>query len=103
MNIKNFDSIRVLEKKFGVMTLGVFLKAMREADEISQIVYAKKLKISRANLCDIEKGRKIVSPERAARFAKVLKLPEYVLIQLALQDLLRAANLKYEVLLNEAS
>lgn len=103
MSIKNYDSIDVLEKKFGLMTFGLFIKAMREADDISQISYAKKLKISRANLCDIEKGRKIVSPERAARFAKILKVPEYVLIQLSLQDLLRAANLKYEVLLSEAS
>jgi transcriptional regulator with XRE-family HTH domain len=103
MNTKKYDSIRTLEKKYGVMTLGRFIKAMREADEISQVNYAKKLKISRANLCDIEKGRKIVSPERAARIAKIIKVSEYVLIQLALQDLLRAANLKYEVLLNEAS
>ncbi len=103
MNTKKYDSIRTLEKKFGVMTLGRFIKAMREAEEISQVTYAKKLKISRANLCDIEKGRKIVSPERAAKIAKIIQVSEYVLVQLALQDLLRSANLKYEVLLNKAS
>jgi transcriptional regulator with XRE-family HTH domain len=33
---------------------------------------AKKLGISKSHLNDIEKGRKAVSPERAARFAKIL-------------------------------
>jgi transcriptional regulator with XRE-family HTH domain len=103
MNTKNYDTVRTLEKKYGVMTLGMFIKAIREADEISQSVFAKKLKISRANLCDIEKGRKIVSPERAAKIAKILKHSEYVLIQLTLQDMLRSANLKYDVRLSEAS
>lgn len=103
MNTKNYDTVRTLEKKYGVMTFGLFIKAIREADEISQSTFSKKLKISRANLCDIEKGRKIVSPERAAKIAKILKLSEYLLIQLTLQDMLRSANLKYDVRLSEAS
>ena len=103
MNIKNYDGIEVLEEKFGPMTVGLFLRALREADEISQDKFSKKLKISKANLCDIEKLRKLVSPERAAKFAKILKVPETTLVQLAIQDLLRQAKLPYEVSLKKVS
>ncbi len=79
------------------MTVGMFIRAFRESDEISQIEYAKKLGISRANLCDIELGRKLISPERAAKIAKKLGVPDAVLIQLSIQDTLRAAKLHYKV------
>ena len=103
MSTKNFDGIESLEKKYGPMTIGLFLRSIREADEISQSDFAKKLKISRANLCDIEKGRKLLSPERAVKFSKLLKLPEMTLIKLCLQDALRLAHVHYTVELKKAS
>ena len=33
------------------------------------------LGVSRSHLCDVEKGRKVVSPERAAAWAKLLGFP----------------------------
>jgi transcriptional regulator with XRE-family HTH domain len=102
MTTKNMIGIESLEAKFGPMTIGLFLKAIRESDDISQVDFAKKLKISRANLCDLEKERKLVSPERAAKFARILKVPESALIRLALQDMLRAAHLNYQVQLKGA-
>lgn len=102
MSTKNLIGIESLEAKFGPMTVGLFLKAIREGDDISQVDFAKKLKISRANLCDLEKGRKLVSPERAAKFARILKVPESALVRLALQDILRAARLNYQVQLKGA-
>ena len=48
-------------------------------------------------LNDIEKGRKAVSPERAARFAKVLGYSEARLVQLALQDLVNRGGLNLRV------
>ena len=86
-----------LERRHGPMTVGRFLRAFRECDEVAQAEYAKRLGISKANLCDIEKGRKLVSVERAAKFAKVLGVPDAVLVQLALQDQLRQAKLKLKV------
>ncbi len=94
---KRMFGIESLEKKLGPMSVGLFIKSFREADGISQTEYARKLGISRANLCDIEKGRKQISPERAAKLADRLGVPEAVLIQLALQDSLRAAKLDYTV------
>ncbi len=103
MHIKGYVGIESLEKKYGPMTVGMFIKSWREADEISQTVFAKKLKISRANLCDIEKGRKFVSPGRAVRIAKKLGVSETFLITLSMQDMLRAAKLNYIVELKSAS
>ena len=103
MNIKNYVGIETLEAKFGPMSVGLFIRSFREADNSSQSDFAKRLKISRANLCDIEKGRKLISAERAVRFAKQLKVPETTLIKLALQDLLREAHLHYQIDLKKVS
>ena len=103
MSTKKWQSIEDLEHRFGRMTVGMFLSAFRESEGLSQVEYAKKLGLSRANLCDLEKGRKLISPERAAKLAKKIGVPERVLIQLAIQDLLSAARLKYTVELKVAS
>jgi plasmid maintenance system antidote protein VapI len=102
MSTKRFYDIKDLEKKYGPMTVGLFLRSFRESDELSQVDYAKKLRLSRANLCDIEKERKLVSPERAAKIAKILGVPQEVLVQLAIQDELRQARLDYHVELRKA-
>jgi plasmid maintenance system antidote protein VapI len=48
-------------------------------------------------LCDIEKGRKVVSPERAARFAKILGRSAEQFVRLSLQELVDEAGLKMKV------
>ena len=58
---------------------------------------AKKLKMARGTLCDIEKGRQVVSPQLAVKIAKICKFPDVIAVQLAVQDQLRKANLKYKV------
>ena len=103
MNIKKLHGIERLAERFGRMSVGMFLSAFRESEGHSQTEYAKKLGLSRANLCDLEKGRKLISPERAAKLAVKMGVPEKVLIQLAIQDSLHEANLKYVVELKAAS
>ena len=49
------------------------------------------------HLCDIEKGRKVVSPERAARFARVLGRSAEQFVRLSLQGLVDQAGLKMRV------
>ena len=53
--------------------------------------------VSRSHLCDVEKGRKVVSPERAAAWAKVLGFPETVFVKLALQEQLDRAGVRMTV------
>jgi len=64
---------------------------------MSQVEFAKKLGISKQHLCDIEKGRKFVSPERAARFAKILGHSGQSFVALALQDIVNQGGLKLKV------
>ena len=81
----------------GPLTLGEAIQAVRLGEEQSLATFAKRLGISRANLCDIERGRKMVSPERAARFAKVLGYGQRQFVRLALQDQLKRAGLRFKV------
>ena len=99
---KAYFSVADLEKEFGPCSVGRVLKAFREADEVPQAEFARRLGISRANLCDIEKGRKVVSFERAAKFAKVLGIPAELLVQYAIEEQFRAAKLKLKVAVHAA-
>ena len=93
-----------LERKIlkGPMTFGEAVEALRVRDELSQVEFAKKLGISRQYLCDVEKGRRLVSPEQAARFARAFGHPAQVLVQLALQDAVSAGGLKLKVAVEAA-
>lgn len=81
----------------GPLTFGAAVEALRVGEEVSQAAFARKLGISRQYLCDVEKGRRSVSPEQAARFAKAFGHPPNVLVRLALQDAVRACGLKLRV------
>jgi len=81
----------------GPLTFGAAVEALRTRDEFSQAEFASKIGISRQYLCDVEKGRRLVSPTQAARFAKVFGHPPKVLVQLALQDSVRESGLKLKV------
>ncbi len=94
---KKSDAMKFLESLVGELTFGGLIEAMRRAEEMSQVEFAKKLGISKQHLCDIEKGRKFVSPERAARFAKILGHSEQSFVALALQDIVNQGGLKLKV------
>jgi len=91
------DAMELLESLYGPVTLGGMIWSLRECDEISQAEFARRLGVSRSHLCDIEKGRKVVSPERAAAWAKVLGFPPTVFVKLALQEQLDRAGVKMNV------
>ncbi|OGQ49542.1 MAG: transcriptional regulator [Deltaproteobacteria bacterium RIFCSPLOWO2_02_56_12] len=94
---KKSDAMKFLEGLVGVLTFGGLIEAMRQAEEMSQVEFAKKLGISKQHLCDIEKGRKFVSPERAAKFARILGHSERSFVALALQDIINQGGLKLKV------
>jgi len=81
----------------GPLSLGAALSGIRESDGESLSQFASRLGISRTHLCDIEQGRRTVSPERAARFAKALKQHQAQFVRLALQDQVRNAGLRLKV------
>jgi transcriptional regulator with XRE-family HTH domain len=90
--------MKFLEETAGrPLTLGGLLESIRMGEEMSQATFAKKLGVSPSHLCDIEKGRKVVSPERAARFAEVLGRSREQFVRLSLQELIDEAGLKMKV------
>lgn len=91
------DARELLESLYGPVTLGGMLCSLRICDEISQSEFARTLGISRSHLCDVEKGRKVVSPERAAAWAKILGFPPTVFVKLSLQEQLDKAGVKMNV------
>ena len=105
MNTNKSDkSLALLESISGKkLTIGNFLGAIREGEELSQVAFAKQLKISRQYLCDIERGRRGVSPKMALHFARKLGYPEKQFIRLALQDELDRQNVHFNVELKEAA
>ncbi|MEK6705863.1 MAG: helix-turn-helix domain-containing protein [Bdellovibrionota bacterium] len=92
------DAVKTLERiTGGPLTLARLLQSIRLGEEVTLAVFAKKLGVSRQHLCDIEKGRKVVSPERAARFALVLGYSKEQFVSLALQALVDDADLDLKV------
>ncbi len=79
------------------MSFARLIESTRLSEEVSMVEFAKQLRISVSHLNDIEKGRKFVSAERAAHFAKILGYSEEQYIRLALQDQLTRSKLKYVV------
>ena len=95
---KRSETIKFLEQVAGrPLTIGGLVESIRLGEGMSQAAFAKKLGISSSHLCDIEKGRKVVSPERAVRFAKLLGRPEHQFVRLALQGLVDDAGLRMKV------
>ncbi len=85
------------ENKLGPATFGGFLTSVRELLEMSQAELARRLKVSRSMICDIEKGRVIVSPALAVKIAKLGGFPVEFAVKYALQDQLRRAKIKMTV------
>lgn len=86
----------------GSLTFGQAIEALRVSAEISQVAFAKKLGISKAYLCDIEKGRRPATIDRAVRIAKALGQPPAFFIKLALQSQVDDAGVKMLVELKAA-
>ncbi|MCA9508555.1 MAG: helix-turn-helix transcriptional regulator [Myxococcales bacterium] len=79
----------------GPLTLSSLLYSIRLGEEMTQEEFAQMLGISKSHVCDIEKGRKHVSPLRAKEFARILKHSEQQFIRLALQDIVDQLSQKH--------
>lgn len=97
------DTMKYLERVAGrPLTLSGLIESIRLGEEMSQTAFARKLGVSPSHLCDIEKGRKAVGPERAARFAKILGRSQEQFVRLSLQELIDEAGLKMRVNIDAA-
>lgn len=107
MNINSKITRNTLDKiekiTGGPLTLGKLIWAIRQSEEMTQVDFAEQLGISKQHLCDIEHGRKPVSPKLAAEYAVKLGYSEKQFIRLALQDELDRAGLPFEVEIKKAA
>jgi DNA-binding XRE family transcriptional regulator len=75
-----------LNKDIGPLTFALFMRVSRNSLGLTQEEFGKKVGLSKANVCDIEKGRQIVSTELAVKVARKTGLPEKIALQACLQD-----------------
>lgn len=66
---------------------------VRHSMSISEADLACKRKVSRSMICDIEKGRVLVSPALAMKIARIGKFPEDMAIKYCLEDQLKKAEI----------
>lgn len=91
-------TLKTIEKLTGTkLSFGKLIWAIRQADEISQVAFATKLKITRQHLCDIEHERKSISLKLAAKYAEILGYSKEQFIRLSLQDLVDREGLNVQV------
>ena len=88
---------KYLERKVGPLTLGAALKSERLSREMTLTEFAYILGTSVQQLSDIEKGRRFVSAEKAAEFAKRIGDSAALFIELSLQDSMKRSGLRYRV------
>lgn len=101
---KKSDASAFLEKLTGgPLTFRRVLRATRLGDEMTQAEFSARLGITKQHLSDIENGRKVVSPERAYKWAKKLGYMELQWAELALQDTLDKAHMRVRVHLEKAA
>ena len=104
----NIDEKRIVEQSTdaaeflnqltgGPLTFGDAVRSARELIEISQTELAHRLGVGRLSICDVEKGRTLVSVEKATKFAKALGHNEKVFVRLALQDQVSKAGLDLKI------
>src|SRR5476649_1315558 len=84
---KTNASLNFLESLSGKLTLGSFLLAIRQGEDMTQIEFSSLLGVSKQYLCDLEHGRRFVSPKAAAEYAKKLGYSSQQFVKLCLQDL----------------
>lgn len=82
----------VLKKKHGTVTFAMFMRTARESLDLTQVEMAKILSVSKGTLCDIEKGRQLVSVALAKKIAQKANLSQALAIRACIQDQLNKAN-----------
>ncbi len=92
MNTKRLKPL--LEKEVGRLTFGMFLRAARTTLGLSQAEMARKLGMARGTLCDLEKGRQLVSVVLAKKIAQKAGFSETLAIKACIQDQLNKAKVK---------
>ena len=94
--------LKKLEKELGPLTFAMFMRNSRTALGLTQQQMADELGMARGTICDIEKGRQLVSVEFAKKVATKAGFSVIVAVEACFMDQLRRSKLKFEVKLKAA-
>jgi DNA-binding XRE family transcriptional regulator len=95
---------RALDPIGGTLSLGTYLRSIRDSVGVTQHQFAQRLGISVQHLCNIEHGRKPVSIDRAEAWANTLGYPAATFVRLSLQDQFHRAGMNgYQLIVKRAS
>jgi transcriptional regulator with XRE-family HTH domain len=86
---KRKNATQRIEEKYGEPSFSDLLVSHRKCEELSQVELARKLKMSRQNLCDLEKGRSIPSLERIEKISSFLGVSSVPFIEATMKDFLK--------------
>ncbi|SMF47656.1 helix-turn-helix transcriptional regulator [Pseudobacteriovorax antillogorgiicola] len=96
---KKSKAMKFLEKLTGgPLTFADLFRSIREGEEWTQEEYGKLLGLSRQKVCDIEKGRRLPSPEKAVEYAKILGYHPESFAKLIIEEQIKKAGLKLKVI-----
>ena len=100
----NTDSDKIIpaheltKKLDDAMTLGMVMRAFREAEELSQVDLAERLEVSKQFLNDVENNRKKIGIPFIQKFATELGFSPDTFVSIYLRDQVREAGMVgYEV------
>jgi transcriptional regulator with XRE-family HTH domain len=79
------------------LTLGNIVSAIRQGENWTQAELARKLGVSRQFVCDLEHGRRIISPKMAECIALKLGYSPRQFIRFCIQDTFIKQGLRYKV------
>jgi transcriptional regulator with XRE-family HTH domain len=100
---KTLDAFEVTQDVWEKMTFGGLIRSLRMSDEISQAELAKKLRVSRQFLSDVEHNRKDVGISFAKKVASALGYSIEPLLELLIRQQLKRQHLNYIVEIRKAS
>jgi len=104
MSVRNKKTMNLLDDLAGgPLTFGDAVRAARDLIGVSQAQLAQRLGLGRQSVCDIEKGRALVSVGKAARIADALDHNRKLFVRLALQDQIAKAGLNLVVAVDDAA
>ena len=90
--------IEEFKNEFDKLSFAKIIKSYRDCEGLTQAELAIMLGVAPGSLCDLEKGRKIPSPERAFSIASQLGECVEVWVQAAIQDRLDKYNIELQIL-----
>lgn len=82
-------------------SFGRVLETVRAAEGLTQAELGERLGLSRARVCDYEKGRRVVTPKVAAAIARAFDYDPAAFIAFALEETLHLDGFDYTVIVGK--